>query len=227
NAQAEADVAQPAGTCGTFARSSPGPAPVVEHRAPDAEQAERIPIRIDALLDVEQQAAVSGLVVPRISAQAGVAPEHQLAGEVGILEGVAREGDKRQAPAVRVAIESDRAARQLPVERRVTALPGDRCRTEQDPVRWKTEAVARAGGVEPEVFSRAEARQRAAQLNAGLGSHREVLGTLDEVPVFDLLVVVLHELVAEKAGCERLIQRKLQRSRGRGQVRFESVSILQ
>src|SRR5467141_3302755 len=107
-----------------------------------------------------------------------------------------------------MAIVSNRAARHLPVERRIAGLSGNRGRPQQDLVRWKPKAVARAGGVEPEVLRRAEAGQRAAQLNARFVSHREVLRTLDQVPVLDLLVVVVHELVAEKGSGERLIQRK-------------------
>src|SRR5207247_5749294 len=124
-----------------------------------------------------------------------------------------------------VVVESDRAARQLPVERRVAALPRDRRRAEQDPVRLKPEAVARAGGIEPKLLRRAEAGQRAAELDARLGSHREVLGSLDQVPVLDLLVVVVHEFVAEKGRDESLILRKW---RGRGEkVRFDLVGILE
>src|SRR5947208_5242537 len=42
----------------------------------------------------------------------------------------------------------------------------------------------------PQVLGRAQARQRAPQLSARQGSHREILGTLDQVPVLDLFVVV-------------------------------------
>src|SRR5207248_757807 len=163
--------------------TAPGPAQIVEHRAPHAEQAERVPVRVDASLDVEQQAAVAGLVAARISAQTGVASQGQLAGSGGVLEGVAGERDERQGPAGRVAVESNRAAYPLPVEGRVAGLPGERGRAQQDPVRRKPKAVARAGGVEPEILRRAKAGQRAAELNAGLGSHREGLGTLDQIPV--------------------------------------------
>src|SRR5258707_7892309 len=195
-AQAEADVAQPARARGTFAGAVPGPARVEEHRAPHADQAEGVPVGVDALLDVEHHAAVAGLVATRIPAQAGVAPEAQ---RCGGLEDVAGERDERQGPVVLVVVVvSYRAARRVSVERPVTSLPGDRRRAEQDPVRWKPKAVARAHGVEPEVLRRAQARQRAAQLNLRLGSHREILGSLDQVPVLDLLVVVVHELVAEK-----------------------------
>src|SRR5260370_41115730 len=84
-AQAEADVAQPARARGTFAGAVPGPARVEEHRAPHADQAEGVPVGVDAFLDVEEYAAVSGLVAPGIPAQAGVAPELHLPAKVGIL----------------------------------------------------------------------------------------------------------------------------------------------
>src|SRR5207248_5728623 len=199
-------------------------AQIVEHRAPHAEQAERVPVRVDASLDVEQQAAVAGLVAARISAQAGVASQGQLAGSGGVLEGVAGERDERQGPAGRVAVESNRAAYPLPVEGRVAGRPGDRGGAQQEPAPRKPKAVARAGGVEPEILRRAKAGQRAAELNAGLGSHREVLGTLDQIPVLDLLVVVLRKLVAEKGRDERLIGRK--RIRRWEKIRFGPVGIL-
>src|SRR5258708_18644211 len=100
-AQAEADVAQPARIRGIFTGAAPSPAPVVERRAPHADQAERVPVRIDAFLQVEQHAAVAGLEVPRISAQAGVAPQHQLVGKVGGPEEVARERNEGQGAVVR------------------------------------------------------------------------------------------------------------------------------
>src|SRR5439155_1418313 len=106
-----------------------------------------------------------------------------------------------------------RMRRPKPTLRSQCALDGlspgpSQARAQQDPVRLKPEAVARTGGIEPQLLRRAEAGQRAAELDARLGSHREVLGTLDQVAVLDLLVVVLHELVAEKGRDQRLIQRK-------------------
>src|SRR5206468_8754260 len=51
-------------------------------------------------------------------------------------------------------------------------------------------------------------------------------GSLDQVPVLDLLVVVVHELVAKKGRDERLIHRKWN-GRGKGGVRFDFVGILE
>src|SRR6266702_4069213 len=78
--KAEADVAEPPRVRGISVGAAPCAAKIVEHRASHAEQPERVPVGVDALLDVEQRTLVAALVVPGVAAQAGVASQQQLAG---------------------------------------------------------------------------------------------------------------------------------------------------
>src|SRR6266700_6426982 len=223
DSKAEADVAEPPRVRGISVGAATCAAEVVEHRASHAEQPERVPVGVDALLDVEQRTLVAALVVPGVAAQAGVASQQQLAGWGGVLKGVDRDGGKQQRALVRVTIVTNRAAQQLTVERAVSRLPVDRGGSEHGSIRRKPEAVARSGRVKPHVLRRAQARRCAAQLHVALESHREVFWTLDQVPVLDLLVTVLHDLVAEKRRGERVVGGQLPGSR---KVRFNAISVL-
>src|SRR5690242_12561522 len=88
-AQAEADVAEPAGMVGIGVGPSSRAAEIVEHGAPHAEQSQRIPVGIHAALDVQERTVITALVVPRITSQARVSPQHELASRGGIPENVA------------------------------------------------------------------------------------------------------------------------------------------
>src|SRR5690349_2003073 len=79
-AQAEADVAEPAGMVGIGVGPAVRAAEIVEHGAPRSEQPQGIPVGINAALDVQERTVITALIVSRITSQARVSPQHELAG---------------------------------------------------------------------------------------------------------------------------------------------------
>src|SRR5205814_9560095 len=70
---------------------------VEERRVAEAEQAPRIPLGVEALLDAEQHAILAGLITDRIAAQAVVAAEQHLRVGVELVRGERAEGHRQQA----------------------------------------------------------------------------------------------------------------------------------
>src|SRR5688572_29873422 len=91
-AQAEADVAQPAGVDGVLVLAFPGAPDVGEHCAADTEKAQRIPVGVGARLERKERTALARLVAQRIAAQAVLTADQQRARNIRVVHRVGRNG---------------------------------------------------------------------------------------------------------------------------------------